>query len=142
MLDFSRGFVIEEPSVVIPWGATEQELVEIVGAEALNHVTRGYYTVQCVALGGLRIHLGFHFQPRSGGKLWEFEVFRGDMTPLETSFAEFQAHLEAVLGPPSSTSDADGEFSHYEWRTPDLHVYHYVLDRFGPEEHVRFKRHK
>lgn len=140
-MEFDQGFVIERPPLLVPWEITERELIDLLGADALKHVTRGYYTTACVALGGLSIQLGFHFEPRSDGRLHEFEVFRSEAKNLSESFAEFQAHLVAILGAPTITEPARPNwFPAHEWRFSTFTAIHSVMERFGPEEHVGFRR--
>ncbi len=139
-MDLADGLPVEQPAVVIPWHIREAELRELVGEAALTHVTRGYFTTTCTLLGGLRLSVGFHFTPRTQGRLREFELFRQFQTPLRGSYAEFQRHLESALGLPTHTENRESDYPSHEWRTSGVSVVHYVLDRFGPEEHVRFRK--
>jgi hypothetical protein len=87
--------------------------------------------------------VGFHFRPQSEtGALAELEFFDNGSHDLQASFAVYQRHLELAFGKPSHTSA--GSFSSdmpsYEWRRGRLRVSHFVMDRFGPEEHVRIVR--
>lgn len=137
-MDLADGYSIEQPSVVIPWHVTEAELLALL-PEPPRHVTTGYYTLPCTSLGGLRHDLGFHFDPRTGGRLHEFELFRRSYPDLRRSFDEFQEHLVATFGAPAEATPGDEGFDHFVWRVGPATVQHYVLYRFGPEEHVRVR---
>ena len=137
-MDVSDGYRIEQPDVLVPWHIKESVLLDLLPSRP-THVTNGYYTLPCVSLGGLHHNIGFHFEPRNGGRLREFELFRGSYPNLDQSFQEFERHLERTLGPPTTTDKGNAGFPHLTWRLGKVQVVHYVLDRFGPEEHVRFR---
>lgn len=120
----------------IPWLISQAELSSIVGGDCLTTVTTDYLVTRCSLLGGLQLSLGFHFK---GSKLLEVELFRHFPVPLPESYAEFQHHLTLTFGAPTQTipGEADGEYDHHEWRFGRTRIRHYVLDRFGSEEHVR-----
>jgi hypothetical protein len=133
-MDLARGFEIEDPPVVVPWGSTEDEVRLLL--PSLREVTPGYLTGEVVSLRGLRHMLGFHFQPRNRGRLVELELYRSSYLDLQASFAEFQRHLEATFGPPQESRPAGDGFPAYGWKVGRTTIRHYVFDRFGPEEHV------
>lgn len=137
-MDLRVGFELEEPLMMVPWGATEAELEELLGPSRAYRVTRGYMTLPVKALGGLRCMLGFHF--RGSGKLSELEFFRTAYPDQRASFDEFQRYFEGTFGTPSRCVEGDEGFPHYEWRLPGATINHYVFDRFGPEEHMRVRR--
>lgn len=138
-MELREGFTIEEPAVSVPWGITEAELVTLIEAPELRRVTRAYYTLPATVLGGLRCMLGFHFLGRRGG-LSELEFFRTAYPDLRASFEEFQRHVERVFGPPTRTSPGGEGLPSHEWRLSGVSIVHFVLDRFGPEEHMRIRR--
>ena len=136
-MDLGAGFQIEQPPVFVPWRVTEAELLGLL--PGLRHVTDGYYTTECVSLGGLTHLLGFHFEPRLGGRLVELEFFRRAYPDLKQSFDDFQAHLEATFGPPTDTAAGtwDEAMPAARWLQGGASITHLVMDRFGPEERVR-----
>jgi len=138
-MELQKAFTIEEPAVSVPWGITEPELEALIQARALRRVTRAYYTLPVTVLGGLRCMLGFHFRGPSAG-LSELEFFRTAYTDQRASFEEFQRHFERTFGPPSSTELGDQGLPSHEWQLHGVSIVHYVLDRFGPEEHMRIRR--
>lgn len=84
--------------------------------------------------------LGFHFIPRDGDRLEELEFMRRSYADQRGSYEEFQRHFEAAFGPPHRSSAGSEGFARHEWRVPAAEIVHYVIDRFGPEEHMRIRR--
>ena len=124
----------------IPWLISQAKLTSIVGADCLTTVTTDYLVTRCSLLGGLNLSLGFHFK---GSKLLECELFRHLPVSLAESYAEFQQHLTLTFGAPTQTIPGGADagygcgYDHHEWRFGRTRIRHYVLDRFGCEEHVR-----
>lgn len=137
-VDIEAGYGIEQPDVVVPWRISEDELFALLPSKP-RYVTTGYYTLPCISLGGLGHELGFHFEPRAGGHLVELELFRRSYPDLSQSFEEFQQHLVATFGPPTSQREGDEGFPYCTWQLGRASIVHYVLYRFGPEEHVRVR---
>lgn len=138
-MNLKDGFQIEEPAVFIPWGISEDQLVDLLPV-APRHVASGYHVIDCKSLSGLHHALGFHFRPPADGKLRELEFFRRAYPDMQESFLDFQAHLEATFGTPTSQSPGDLGLPHYYWTIDGTWIRHYVFERFGPEEHVRIGR--
>ena len=138
-MDLSRGFQIEDPDVFIPWGSGEDE-IRILLPGIVRLVSTGYLTAKVRSLGGMAHVLGFHFQPREAGSLHELELFQFGQPDMSASFAEWQTHLEQTFGLPTSQSPGDAGRSSYTWQIGAAQVRHLVVDRFGPEEHVRIVR--
>ena len=140
-------FQLETPELSVSWGTRPAELEALFREHApdveLRRVRAGYCVAPCRALSGLRTMIGFHFRPLSDhGVLDELEFYDNGSRDLEASFALYQHHLEQTFGPCSRVSP--GQFSAdlptYEWRIKRLRVSHWVMERFGPEEHVRVLR--
>jgi len=119
---------------------TEQNLAAALEGYKLRRVTDGYYTTPCRVLRDLAIMIGFHFAPRSAGRLAYFELFRTRYDDLQASFDEFQVHLEQSFGKPTIQERSASGFPAYRWEFGDVAVFHYVFDRFGPEEHVEIRK--
>ena len=162
------GFNIDEPAVFISWDTDEKELQNLLGGHGLRKIKDGYYCISCKSLGGLQHELGFHFEknenidernnrhtkssgrirervesgynPVREGKLREFEFFRKEYPDLKDSFREFQDCFEKAFGKPAHSRQEDMGFTYNEWEFEDIGIYHYVIDRFGPEEHVSIKK--
>jgi hypothetical protein len=141
------GLKLEDPHLTIAWSIRPAELRELFresGQEGrLRFVTEGYFVLSCTALAGLETQLGLHFRPRSeAGRLAELEFFDNGQQELKASYELYQQHLERVFGPPSRSRAglSTAQLPTHEWRTRGLRVSHYVMERFGPEEHVRVTR--
>jgi glutaredoxin len=168
--DITKGFQIDEPNVFISWDIDEVTLINLLDEYDLKKVTDGYYCISCKSLGGLSHELGFHFATKIDkksnkdledyiksigtiikkfgpacdskeiGKLRELEFFRKTYPDLKKSFDEFQQSFEREFGQPSHSEKGEDGFQHHEWRFRQIRIYHYVLYRFGPEEHVIIRR--
>jgi hypothetical protein len=137
-MDVSSVFPLIDPPVRVPWGISEAELKNLVGPR-LRHVTDGYYTAACTSLPGLTHVVGFHFEPRKSGRLIELEFFRESYVDLATSYVQFQRAFEAHFGPPTKSRPGDAELPNCEWTIDSVIIRHFVLERFGPEEHMRVR---
>ena len=139
-MNISVAFPLEDPAVSIPWGISDRELTALLGTR-LRNVTTGYFTMTCTSLAGLEHELGFHFEPRSGGRLVELEFFRRSYADQAGSFKGFQDAFERAFGPPSSVAPGDEGFPTCDWQLGKVMIRHFVFDRFGPEEHMRVRWH-
>ena len=139
-MDLISGFQIESPSVFVPWGISESQLQSLLEEHGLKQVTHGYYTMSCVSLGGLSHQLGFHFHPRHHGILNELEFFRRSYESLKASFDDFQEHFERSFGEPTAEQCETEEFPAFSWSLNGVRIIHYVMDRFGLEEHMRIMK--
>ena len=138
-MEIGRGFQLEQPRVLVPWGISEQELQGLFKDLELRHVTHGYYVAQCVSLNGLSHYLGFHFTPSASGKLIWFELFQTG-SELESSYRDFQDHLEISFGCPTTTIPGSEGFPTNYWRIQDVQITHLVQEHFGPAERLRIER--
>ncbi len=140
-MDLREGFQLDDPLVFVPWTVTDAGLRRLLWERGLRRVTTGYYVLSdCLSLGGLRCELGFHFVPRGGDRLDELEFFRRAYPDQAASFREFQECFERAFGPPTATRPGDEGFPSHEWAVPGARIVHYVIERFGPEEHMRIQR--
>ncbi|NOT09661.1 MAG: hypothetical protein HOP28_15825 [Gemmatimonadales bacterium] len=137
-MDLSDGFRIDEPPVMVPWSVSENELGHLFGP-VLRHVTAKYWTARVRVLGGLECNLGFHFRGNRG-QLSELEFFRDSYDDQAESFTGFQRHFEAAFGAPTETQPGTEGFPSYRWLVPGAEIIHLIVDRFGPEEHMRIRR--
>lgn len=138
MIDLRTAFPIEDPAVTVPWDITADELIQLFASFSPRRVTHRYITLPVRVLGGLHCMLGFHFQDQRG--LSELEFYRTAYPDLRASFEEFQRYFEQAFGPPLQKEAGDAGFNSYTWHVPGASIIHFVLDRFGPEEHMRIKR--
>ena len=168
--NIQNGFQIEEPNVYVPWDTDEKGLESLLSRYGLNKVNDGYYCISCKSLGGLPHELGFHFEkkenrdkkenlekyiksigtiiktirpsynPARDGKISELEFFRKEYPNLKESFEEFQSYFEKSFGKPTFSKLEKSGFTYNEWILQDIRIFHYVIDRFGPEEHMRIRK--
>jgi hypothetical protein len=161
---------IDKPEVFIPWDIDEKGLEYLLVNFGLKKVTDGYYCISCKSFGGLHHELGFHFEkkddekesrklenyaksigkilktitpdynPKRDGKLKELEFYRKSYPDLKKSFDEFQSYFENEFGKPTQHKTRRSGFYDYEWKLNGVIIYHYIYDRFGPEEHLRIKK--
>ena len=139
-MDIDKGFQIDQPNIFVPWDIDEKTLTDLFKVQDLKHVTTGYYTISCISLDSLNCMIGFHFDPRSNGRLNEFEFFRMNYDNQQKSFDEFQNSFTKSFGQPTNTTNGNEGFNNYEWRLNSVQIVHFVFDRFGPEEHMRIKK--
>jgi hypothetical protein len=90
-------------------------------------------------LGGLECQLGFHYRGEHGD-LSLLEFFRDAYLDPAASFQEYQEAFEAAFGPPTESRAGTEGFPAYRWLVPGAEILHQVVDRFGPEEHMRIRR--
>jgi hypothetical protein len=140
MMDLISGFPIESPNVFVPWGISESQLKSLLVEHGLKQVTHGYYTLSCVSLDGLSHQLGFHFHPRHRGTLNELEFFRRSYESLKVSFDDFQKHFEQSFGKPKIEESETEGYPAFSWSLNGVKIVHYVIERFGPEEHMRIMK--
>jgi hypothetical protein len=139
-MDISKGFQIDNPKIFVPWDIGEKELTDLFNSHELKHITTGYYAIGCTSLNSLTCMLGFHFVPRSNGRLNELEFFRTNYDDQKKSFDEFQMHFVNTFGQPTETAKGNEGNNNFAWQLNNVEIIHYVFDRFGPEEHMRIKK--
>ena len=169
-LNLSLGYQIDEPKIFIPWDIDENGLYSLLDKHGLKKITDGYYYISCRSLGGLRHELGFHFQINNekatqefekymaslgakvvkkieplqdkarDGKLIKLEFFRKAPHDLKKSFDEFQSVVEVAFGKPQRSENPTSAEPYYEWRFRGIKIHHFILDRFGPEEHLAIEQ--
>lgn len=138
-VDVERGFEIEEPTAIVPWKCSEDELVAVL-ARPPRRITDGYHTIDCTALGGLLLTAGFHFEPRRNGTLHRIELFRGETLELATSYARFQEHLRQTFGEPHEIIEQSHGYATTIWQFGDVRVRHSVSRRMVQEEQIVLER--
>lgn len=139
-MNIEKGFKIDQPEIFVPWDINEKELKNLFKGTHLTNVTTGYYTTHGECLGGLQCEIGFHFDPRKNGRLNELEFFRTSYPDLSESYNDFQKFFVGQFGKPTKTSPGDEGFENNQWDFKGTNIRHFIIDRFGPEEHMRIKR--
>ena len=139
-MNLTHGFKIDKPDIFVPWDIDEKALTNLFERYKIKQVTTGYYTAQCCSLDNLNCMIGFHFEPRTNGKLNELEFFRIKYDDQKKSFDEFQSNFEKEFGQPTRYSMGTEGYNNYTWQIGNVQILHYIFDRFGLEEHMRIKR--
>ena len=139
-MNIQSGFQIDTPNIFVPWNINGGQLESLFKTHDLNHVTTGYYTIKSESLNGLKCNIGFHFKPANEGLLKEFEFYFETGEKLENTFKQFQYHFEREFGKPGKQMHGYPGYSDFEWILDDIQIIHRVIDRFGPEEHMRIKK--
>lgn len=137
--DLARGFAFEHPAVSVPWTVTPAELHVLVGSHpGWRSNAPDYFLLRsATALGGMKLCAGFQFHPQSPDRLVSIKLFRTVLAPdFRTSYDEWQAHIEATLGPPRKRWKSDTGFEGCLWKAGRAEMVHDVIDRFGLEESV------
>ncbi len=142
----SKGFQIEDPDVLVAWGSPVAEVLRAFvtkGAGEPRQVTQLYYTARCMILGGLWCEVGFHFEAKgSSSSLKKIELFGNGERDIETSYRVFQDRLLKHFGSPTIEKPGTLGVSMPDrrWHVGSVVILHYVIDRFGPEEHLSIER--
>lgn len=139
-MTIDKGFKIDQPDIFVPWDIDEKQLTDLFKGKNLHNVTTGYYVTDSESLDGLKCKIGFHFEPRKNGRLQELEFFRTNYNDLSKSYKEFQDFFTRKFGKPTKSTPGDEGFEIHQWDLKGVNIGHFVIDRFGPEEHMRIKR--
>ena len=110
-------------------------------------VTNGYVTFSAYVFAyAYPLMLGIHYNPL---KIEFIEIFRPmeyyqqDAYDINVSFSELSAILRKKYGKPFITTSASiNGYPCEQWTTADYIVNHYIMDRFGPEEHLHINFYK
>jgi hypothetical protein len=144
--DLAKGFQLETPDLWLSWDTTAAQLLEAFTKQrqvAPRLVAPGYYVARCHVLGGLGAQVGFHFEPKNdAGLLKELELFDNGERDIERSYQVFHERLVQLFGEPNEEkrSACGGSMPDREWHVGSVSIVHYVMDRFGPEEHLIVRR--
>jgi len=114
------------------------------GAGAPRQVTPLYYIARGTVLGGLQCQVGFHFEAKgSSSSLNKIQLFDNGERDIEASYRAFQDRLLQQFGPPTiqKAGALSSSMPDCEWRVGPARILHYVMDRFGPEEHLWIHKH-
>ncbi len=140
-------FAIDFPKIAIL--PDTQSFIDSLKASAVEYtlVADGYITFEGRAFGcDIPLMFGIHFDARM---IEYIEIFRplayykSDRYDIDESFSELSDILRKQYGKPLVTTAASifGQTSE-QWYTSDFIVNHYIMDRFGPEEHLHIKFYK
>ena len=134
-------FDINTPKLSItPYTVNIEAALKNAGVE-YETVTSGYNVFKgFVFESEIQLMIGIHFNAL---KIEYIEIFRtleyyqSEAYDVNVSFSELSQMLQNKYGKPLVTTAASiNGYPCEQWRTPDYIVNHYIMDRFGPEEHL------
>ena len=143
----SPTFVIDSPQISI--APNTQSFMKSLKTSAIEYtlVTDGYITFEGKAFAcDIPLMFGVHFNKL---KVEFIEVFRpleyyqSESYDINESFSQLSKILRKQYGKPLVTTAAlIGEQPCEQWHTSNYIVKHYIMDRFGPEEHLHINFYK
>lgn len=143
----TSAFMIDFPQIAV--SPDMRAFLDALKASAVPYtlVTDGYITFEGSAFGcDVPLMFGIHFNART---IRFIEVFRprayylSESYDINESFAQLSGILRNHYGKPIITTAASiGGYPCEQWVTPDYIVNHYIMDRFGPEEHLHINFYK
>ena len=108
-----------------------------------NQVCKGYIVFPAKLFNGLVMMVGLHYK---GSVIEYIEVFRPQEyydSPdfdIKKSFDEIHNSVMTCYGKPKVTNPPHlTGFPYERWTGKNFSLEHYIIDRFGPEEHLHFK---
>ena len=140
-------FEIDSPKISLTPNTVD--FISILEKFEINYtcVTNGYITFSAHVFDyAYPLMLGIHYNPL---KIEFIEIFRPmeyyqqDAYDINVSFSELSAILRKKYGKPFITTSASiNGYPCEKWRTADYVVNHYIMDRFGLEEHLHINFYK
>jgi hypothetical protein len=135
------GIPIEYPGIFIPWNINEIDFIELFQKHNVHKVMeKGYFVKDITFLSEKHCNMGVYFK----NTLNKISFSRNDYNGLKdyiASFNNFQIALEKAFGKPNKQKSILSDFEDCEWEISDnIRIYHYVIDRFGLEEHLYIER--
>jgi hypothetical protein len=130
-----KGLQIDDPKVFLRWNMKTRDIGIRSCNQSISCVTDNYYVIEDAKLFNYTLccNVGLHFNKR----LKSFEFFRSDYKDLNQSYTDFQAIIVNKFGEPSKRNTNATSFEYCEWElSSKIKIYHYVLNRFGLEEHL------
>jgi hypothetical protein len=143
-MNFEKSFLLESPSVAVPWGITEAGFRELLSAAGVKQLTLGHLVATCRLLGGIETAVHFHFKPAGQGKFYRVELHRKPIRKTRRGSQEWQAVLVNLFGEGASkrdinpTAKLDG-VTPTEWRFGKLSIIHDYYYSQGLEEKIVFE---
>ena len=135
--DVFYGLKINRPMVFIPWDIKENEFIEMFKNHNIRKVVEKNYFIEDVDfLNEKNCNMGVAFKET----LYEISFSRQNYNGYDgliKSFENFQISLEKAYGKPNKRKEVLINFESCEWNiNKKIKIFHYVIDRFGLEEHL------
>lgn len=135
----------------VDWNTTKQKLIKMFDVSLLKEVTENYFTIDAIVFNNLYDgSVGFHYNDE---KLNIIEIFKRDSHDDENtiikSFEETQKLLKSIYGNPSDIRprkiyffETKTEYEYHDslWVLDQFRVHHYMMERYGPEFHLKIHR--
>lgn len=137
-------FEIDSPQLSITSSAQNLKALLKNAEVKYKVVSRGYIVFEGFAFNcDIPLMIGVHF---NAVKIEFIEIFRplayyeSENFDINISFSELSKVLRKRYGEPIvTTSTSINDYPCEEWHTSDYMVNHYIMDRFGLEEHLHIK---
>ena len=153
MLSFFRkrkatdAFEIDTPRLTIASNMHDPETILMEAKVEYRTVTKGYIVFEGYVFGSdFPLMIGIHFNAFKVEYIEIFrpmEYYRSGEYDIQVSFAELSDLLKKQYGNPLITKPTVlFGYPHERWRTPNYLIDHYIMDRFGPEEHLHICFHR
>lgn len=142
-----KAFDVDSPKISIHANAHNIEHLLKRAGIAYTLITRGYLIFSGYVFGSdIPLMIGIHFTLTRVTYIEIFrphEYFQSEHRTIEDSFAELSQILRRKYGAPLITTSASIHNHPCEqWMTPNYMVNHFIMDRFGPEEHLHINFYK
>lgn len=140
-------FEIDSPKISITPDISKIEaLLKSTGAE-YTVITKGYITFRGYVFNSdFPLMIGIHLNDLQVKFIEIFrplEYYQSEKFNISDSFDEFSSLLKKKYGDPRvTTSKSTNDYPCEQWITADYIINHYIVDRFGPEEHLHINFYK
>jgi hypothetical protein len=147
-VDVSLGLQMEKPNILIPWECSEKTLECLLEPYGPERAHSGF-TLPCVLWGGVKQIIGFQFGKDGqsgnyeGRGFWAVHFIMESPGEFVEDYWTFQKGMEAAFGQPELESGPDPsvyDLPGFRWRLRHVSIDHWVMERFGPEEHRDFSK--
>jgi hypothetical protein len=135
------GIPLEKPQVTVSWSCTEDDVYSVFQASNVECIAEKYYLITDITfLGNKHCNMGLYFNSTIVKASFSRASY-GGYSSFICSYNEFQEAIVNSYGSPTTVKMSDDSFPYCVWNIEKrVNLYHYVLDRFGLEEHLYFEK--
>jgi len=135
------GLQLENPAVFIPWEIEATDLLGMFEDKNISQITEnGYWIKEVTVWGEDKCSLGVEFY-KTIKKIGISRMNYGAYDNYVKSFEAFQVALIKEFGQPSERERILLDFENCKWKIDGkINIHHYVINRFGLEEHLYIER--
>jgi len=136
------GIPIRDPDIFIPWDLNESDFIGIFQEKnVIKVVEKGYFVRDITFLGEKHCNMGVYFKETLRRIAFSRDSYN-DYNDILMSYNAFQVALKKAFGKPDKRKSIETDFQSCEWNiSSNITICHYVINRFGLEEHM-FIEHK